>query len=132
MSMPVITLAYAGSMLLLGFVPYLITGQKTALIPAGFGVLAAIAGSLAFKDSIRKHAMHGAAMLGLLGVVLPLGRLIPAVASGKMPSPLALFSLSTMAVISTIFLCLCIRSFIQARKARRLAESATDNSNGTA
>jgi hypothetical protein len=124
MNMPVLTLGYAAALILLGVVPYGLTGQKTAMIPAVFGILAGICGGLALKPNLRMHAMHGAAVLGLLGTLLPLGRLIPAVASGKIPSPLALFSLSSMAILSAVFLGLCVQSFIAARKARKAAESA--------
>jgi hypothetical protein len=126
MSMPVVTLIYAGVLALLGLAPYAYTGQKTALIPVAFGLLAAIAGGVSFKDSLRKHGMHAAAMVGLLGTLLPLGRLIPTIAQGKVPSPLALFSLSSMAVVSAVFLALCVRSFIGARRARRAAEASDE------
>src|SRR5947209_20632878 len=43
--------------------------SPTALIPAFFGAVLAICGLLAFKDNLRKHAMHAAAVVGLLGAL---------------------------------------------------------------
>jgi hypothetical protein len=128
MSMPVLTLAYAASLMVVGLAPYLMTGQKTALIPAGFGVLVLIAGLVAQKESLRKHGIHAAAFLSLLGTLLPLGRLIPSALSGNLPSALAIFSMSAMAVISGTYLFLCIRSFIAARKAREAAAAEDQSS----
>ncbi len=39
---------------------------KTALIPAAFGVLLVVCGLLAFNAAFRKHAMHLAAVVGLV------------------------------------------------------------------
>ena len=43
--------------------------KKTALIPAAFGLALLLCGALALKESRKKHAMHAAAMVGLLGWV---------------------------------------------------------------
>jgi hypothetical protein len=86
-------------------------------------VVTGVLGGLGLKDSLRKHAMHGAAVLGLLGTVIPLRRLIPVIFTDATASPLALFSLSSMCVTSAIFLGLCVRSFIQARRARSASEN---------
>jgi len=59
----------------------------TALIPAIAGGLLLICGLLAMNPAIRMHAMHGAAMVGLLGFLAPLGRLIPQAIKGTPPSP---------------------------------------------
>ena len=41
--------------------------SPTALIPAFVGGVLAVCGLLAFSDKLRKHAMHFAAMVGVVG-----------------------------------------------------------------
>jgi nitrate/nitrite transporter NarK len=65
--------------------------------------------------------MHAAAMVGLIGLLGALGRAIPAIAKGK-EIHMAIASQLAMGVLLLIFLVLCIRSFIAARKARQAAE----------
>jgi hypothetical protein len=113
MTMPAITLAYAAVLALIGLGGFTVSGQKTALIPLYFGVVTGVLGGLGLKDSLRK----------LLGTVIPLRRLIPVIFTDATASPLALFSLSSMCVTSAIFLGLCVRSFIQARRARSASEN---------
>lgn len=96
----------------------------TALIPAFFGLPIVICGALALKDSLRMHAMHGVATLGLLGVVLPVLRLVMQVVSGKLALTIATFSLLAMAGLSLALLVLCVRSFIAARRAREASEKS--------
>jgi len=88
----------------------------TALIPAGFGVVFVLLGLLARKDKLRKHVMHAAAALGLLGFV---GAVIGFVIGSRAATvkPLALGCQAAMALICAAFVGLCVNSFIQARKA---------------
>lgn len=119
--MPQMAMLFGGLQIALGIIVYLATGSKsvTALIPSFLGILLVISGVIALKPNLRKHAMHGAAMLGLLGTLLPLGRAIPALARGKANiSDLSIISMLLMAALSLIFLVLCVRSFIAARRAR--------------
>ena len=55
----------------LGLGGYVMSGgaSPTALIPAAFGILFIVFGYLARKESMRRHAMHGAALLSLLGII---------------------------------------------------------------
>lgn len=95
--------------------------SPTALIPAAIGVLLVVCGALAFKDGLRKHVMHAAAMLGVLGFLGGFAPLIRQVATGRelnLTSPSAISGLS-MAAICAIFVGLCVKSFIDARKARQ-------------
>jgi hypothetical protein len=113
------------ALIILGVGGYFGTGQTslTALIPAGFGLVFLILGFLARKDQLRKHAMHAAAALGLVGCVVPAVMGIPKLvrlASGQeVERPGAAISQSIMAVICGVFVVLCVRSFIAARRARR-------------
>jgi drug/metabolite transporter (DMT)-like permease len=97
--------------------------SPTALIPAFVGAALAGCGLMAFNDKFRKHAMHLAAVVGLLGALggfMPLVRqynktgaldpLKPSAAAGEL-----------MILICSIFLGLCVNSFIQAKKARKAA-----------
>lgn len=97
----------------------------TTLVPTVVGLLLGVCGLLALKESRRKHAMHAAAMIGLLGFVAAAGRLgpnIPKLLQGDFPSEagkqLATTGLIGMGTLCLIFVILCVRSFIQARMAR--------------
>ena len=90
----------------------------TALIPAAAGVLLALPGLIAVaKPVLRKHMMHAAAGIGLLGAVLAGGRLAMVLAKGG-GSTLGTLSLAAMALICAVFVVLCVKSFIDARRNR--------------
>lgn len=122
--MPTITIVYGLLLTLLGLGGYFGSGGAsiTAMIPAFFGLPLLILGFLARNERFLKHAMHGAAMLALLGLLgsargtLKLPTLL---AGGQLERPQAVIAQSVMAILSLIFLVLCIRSFIQARRARQ-------------
>jgi len=119
------TILFGSLFIALGLAGYVGTGSThlTALIPAFFGILLSGCGFLAQKENLRKHAMHGAAMIGLLGIlgtlssVLKIGTLL----DGSSERPAAVISQLVMLVMSVAFLTLCVRSFIAARKAREAA-----------
>ncbi len=123
MEMPRATILYGALLTVLGVGGYLFTGSVslTSLIPAFFGVPLIVLGIWGQKPAALKHAMHGAAVLALLGIFGSAGGLLqlPALLSGaEVLRPAAVISRSIMAVISVVFLVLCIRSFIAVRKAR--------------
>lgn len=90
----------------------------TALIPAGVGILLLLAGAIVqARPALRKHVMHVAATVGLLGFLAAAGRLGMVLAQGK-GSALGRGSLAAMALICGVFLVLCIKSFIDARRNR--------------
>ena len=119
--MPLLTVIYAISMILLGLIGYFATGQtsKTALIPSAFGIVVLVFGIMAFKDKLRKTAMHIASVLGLLGFLGGI-RGIPAFASliftGETARPAAAISQTIMSLLSLIFFIFCLKSFIDARR----------------
>jgi len=89
----------------------------TSLIPAAFGIILMLLGHVAVaKDNLRKHLMHVAVMIGLLGFIASLVGLfrkgIPAGISAGVVSQIA------MALVCLVFVILCVRSFIEARKNR--------------
>jgi uncharacterized membrane protein len=75
-------------------------------------------GVLALRDTYRMHAMHGVAVLALLGVLAPLSRLIMQVVRGADVGWIPLVSLLLMAVLNGALLALCVKSFIDARRRR--------------
>jgi hypothetical protein len=94
----------------------------TWLIPTGFGLPLMVLGILAAKsEASRKHYMHAAVSLGLLGGLLSLFQGVSGLvklANGVEVKPLAAGMVWTMAVICFAFVGLCVQSFIAARKAR--------------
>lgn len=102
-----------------GYVFSVVNGNHapTALIPAAFGLLLAILGFAAkAKENLRKHLMHAAVVVGLLGFILTFGRLVMQLR--QITISLAVLSQAAMALICLVFVILCIKSFIDARKNR--------------
>jgi hypothetical protein len=123
-----ITLFFAVALVILGLAGYLGTGSQhlTALIPAWFGLALGIFGFLAISPSEarRKLFMHINVTIGLLGF---LGGAIEAVRGyaharslGLEPNHIALLSKISMAGLMLVYVILCVRSFIDARRARKV------------
>jgi membrane-bound ClpP family serine protease len=115
------TMILGGLLIVLGIAGFVMTGSEhyTALIPAAFGLLFMVLGGLALKPSARKHAMHAAAALGLLGFAGTVPGIIKLVkwGAGTVPDrPAAVVSQSVMALLTIAFVALCVRSFIHARR----------------
>lgn len=90
----------------------------TSLIPAFFGLPIVLAGIVALNAAFRKHAMHAVAVFALLGLVAPLLRLVMQLARGASVAPLPLISMLLMALLCGVLLALCIKSFVDVRRAR--------------
>ena len=120
-----VTVVIGVLLVLVGVIPWSMTGAKTALIPAYVGAALIVLGAVAFKAEARKHAMHFAVMIGLLGFLMALGRLVVTLAKGNTPTRLAGTSLGLMALLTGIFVVLCVRSFIAARRSRTAAAAET-------
>jgi hypothetical protein len=113
------TILFGLVLTLLGFFGYFATGTSsfTALIPAAFGLLLIMLGFIARSESARKHAMHAAAavaLVGFLGALMSLLRTPTGVRSA-----IALYSQVAMVLLTGLFIVLCVRSFIAARRARQ-------------
>ena len=91
----------------------------TALIPAYLGVGLVVLGLLAFKEKFLKHAMHAAALIGVLGLLAAAGRLILSLVRKGKVEGVGGASLTTTTLLCTVFVVLCVNSFIQARRRRR-------------
>ena len=117
--MPKTTLIFAVLLIALGVGAFAISSgdgspSRTALLPAYLGAALAVLGGLALAfDGARKHIMHVAAVIALLGALAPAGVLV---ARGSAMSPLALGVNVGMLALSAGLLVLMVRSFIAARR----------------
>src|SRR4051812_5025816 len=93
------------------------TRSPTALIPAIFGAILLLLGYIVIrKPDLRKHVMHAAVALALLGFLasFPMG-LIGLMKKGATLAPI---SQIIMGALTGIYVALGVRSFIAARRAR--------------
>ncbi len=94
----------------------------TALIPTFFGVPMLIFGWWGLNEKYLKHAMHGAAVLTLLGFAGTVSGLIKffKMLGGVQPErPAAVTVQAIMAILCLVFLIFAVKSFIDARKNRK-------------
>lgn len=116
--MPKIAIIFGALLTALGVVTYVVSGSHsvTAMIPAFFGLPILLLGLAAARmEGMRKHLMHAAAALGLLGFLMSAGRLAMKGIGG---APMAVGSQIGMAVLCLVFVALCVNSFVQARRNR--------------
>lgn len=124
------TLLFAAMLIALGWGGYVGSGSQfpTALIPLWFGVALGLFGALAFSPSEKRRMlfMHINVTIGLLGF---LGAAVMAIIGAIKATPAShaaegnyLISAETsktlMAGLLLIYVLLCVRSFINARKNR--------------
>ncbi len=117
-----ITIGLGLALIALGLGGYFGTGREswTALIPAFFGLPLLILGWVALKEHMRRHAMHVAgviALLGFAGTVRGLMKLPVLLTGSELDRSAAVPLQAAMAILCLIFVLLCIRSFIKARRA---------------
>jgi len=117
-----ITIGLGLVLIALGLGGYVGTGREhlTALIPVLFGLPLLILGLIALKERRRKGAMHVAVVIGLLGfagTVRGLMRLPVLLTGGQLDRPAAVAVQAAMAIVCFVFVLLCVRSFIKARRA---------------
>ena len=120
-----VTLVFAVLFIALGLVGFIATGSQhyTALIPTALGLLLAIFGSLALSSDPgrRKLFMHinvTLGLLGFLGTVMGLIAWFKMLAGATVANPPATESKAVMALLSLVYVALCVRSFIAVRRAR--------------
>lgn len=123
--MPTLAIVFGLILDAMGLGAYLASGAKsiTALIPAFFGTPILLCGLLAtFAPGLRMHAMHVAALFGLLGTLGGLGMGLPKLGgliAGTIERPMAPSMQIALGTVSLVFLALCVKSFIDARRARK-------------
>ena len=107
-------------LMILGVGSYWLTGRTslTALIPAFFGVALVALAWVARNEALRKHAMHVAVAVALIGVLGVLARAIPAVMDGQLTRPAVLAQIATALVLG-YYVLMGVQSFIAARRARK-------------
>jgi hypothetical protein len=120
-----VTLGFAVVFIALGLIGFIGTGSVhyTALIPAALGVLLGIFGALALSPDAgrRKLFMHinvTLGLLGFLGTIMGLIQWFQMLGGAVVKNPPATESKAAMALLCLIYVALCVRSFIAARKAR--------------
>jgi ABC-type transport system involved in cytochrome c biogenesis permease subunit len=119
--MPTTAIICGSLLVLIGFAGYaygLMNGNAslTALIPAAFGSVLEIFGFVArSRESLRKHLMHAAVVVALLGFIMTAGRLL--MKANQISPGAAVFSQIAMAFVCLVFVVLAVRSFITARRA---------------
>jgi hypothetical protein len=109
----------------LGFWLALGRAEMAALHPAGIGVLLLICGALANTENPKKRMlwMHIAVTLGLIGFLTTGIRAVIELVKGTAftVNPLGFDERALVAVICGVFVAMCVRSFIAARRGRLAA-----------
>jgi hypothetical protein len=122
-----ITIVFGVLLMLTGAVAFALVGHQShayhALIPVGFGLLLAIFGGLANTPDAKKRMlfMHIAVTVGLLGFLGTIPGMIGTLqmmAGHAVARPDAVKVQTVMGTLCLIFVLLCVRSFISARRAR--------------
>jgi len=122
-----VTYVFGILLILVGLVGYFGTGSihPTALIPAWFGIALAVGAFLAVSpnESRRMLFMHINVTVGLVGLIGAIASALHgyghARSLGIDPDWKALSAQLTMAGLLLIYVNLCVRSFIQARRSRQ-------------
>lgn len=119
-----VTLVFAALLIALGLVGFLGTGSQhpTALIPTWIGLALGVFGLLAISpnEGRRKLFMHVNVTIGLLaflgGASEAIRGYVHATSAGMAPDPISLASKAALAGLMLIYVILCVRSFIAARR----------------
>lgn len=120
-----VTVLFGVILIILGGASFVLTGLKfpTSLIPVAFGILLTTFGRLAETPDSRRRMlfMHIAVTVGLLGFLGTAPALVQVVQlfKGKLfPYPAAVEEKAAMSGLMLIYVVLCVRSFIAARRSR--------------
>jgi len=120
-----ITITIGVLLVLVGVAGFIGTGSShpTSLIPTWFGLVLALCGFLARTEDAGKRMlwMHIAVTVGLVGFIVPAFMVIKALVKAhgsELARPVATVDQAVMSLICLIFVVLCVRSFIAARRAR--------------
>jgi hypothetical protein len=120
-----VTVLFGVLLIILGAASYVLTGQKfpTSLIPVAFGILLCTFGGMAETPVAKRRMlfMHIAVTIGLLGFLATAPALVSAfqLFKGKLfPYPAAIEEKAAMSLLMLIYVVLCVRSFIAARRSR--------------
>lgn len=122
-NIPRLTIIYSVLLIIIGIIGYIASGAAsiTALIPTFFGMILLLLGLLARKEHLRKLTTHIAVVLGLIGFVATAGAIgdLVAIISGEdVQRQLAVVIKSIMSILSLLYIIICTKSFINARRAK--------------
>jgi len=123
-----VTIGFGVLLAIVGVTGFVTTGSThwTAMIPTWIGLVLAVSGLLALNPARRMLWMHIAVTVGLIGFLGTIPGVIGVVkmAMGStVARPTAAIYQSITWLICLIFVGLCVRSFIAARRARVSAEA---------
>lgn len=118
-----LTMIFGGLLIALSAVAYVELRHLHTLIPGGFGLLLVVFGLLANTEDAKKRMlfMHIAVTVGLLGFLGTIPGIIGVIqmAAGHLVArPDAAKVQAVMGAICFVFVALCVRSFIAARRTR--------------
>jgi hypothetical protein len=118
------TILFGGALIVLGIIGYTGTGAVsiTALIPALFGAVLVALGWFARSARYRKLAVSLAAaigVVGLLGSLRGVTGLMDLISGGEVQRPAAVIAQSIMAILMVVFVALCVRWLMGARRVTR-------------
>ncbi|MBB5065478.1 hypothetical protein [Granulicella mallensis] len=122
-----LTIVFGVLLVVLGVAGFVMTGSShpTSLIPCWFGLVLALSGGLASGNDAKKRMlwMHIAVTVGLLGFLFPAVMSIKSLVKAhaqqvELAHPAAVHEQLIMAFVCLIFVVLCVRSFIAARRGR--------------
>lgn len=118
--MPSTSIACGALLIAIGILGYIAgiiheATSLTALIPAAFGIVLFLLGVFARKsEGMRKHLMHAAVVVALLGFLATAGRLVSKI--GELSYSASVVAQVSMALVCLLFVILAVRSFIDARR----------------
>ncbi len=122
-----VTLVFAALLVILGLAGFLGTGSvhPTALIPTWIGLAMGVGGLLAIskQESRRKLFMHINVTIGLLGFLGSVAEIVRSMVSSKTLDSTAVAALAAktaMAWLLLIYVILCVRSFVDARRSGKV------------
>jgi len=126
--MPSTSIACGVLLILIGIIGYVYGSMSgnasvTALIPAVFGLILAILGYVSKNnENLRKHLMHGALLIALIGFLATVSSFLklPALFAGEAERPAAVSAQFATALVCLLFLILGIKSFVDARRERAI------------
>ncbi len=132
--MPLITIVFAVLLFGLGVAMYMLASgagaaggaSRTALFPAVFGIPFLALGLLAMAlPKQRKHLMHASAAVATLVTLMGLGMAVASLARAgfdvnQLARPRAVLAQGIMGSLSLGYVLLCVKSFMDARKARQV------------
>ena len=122
-----LTILFGMVLILLGGFGFVATGSHfpTALIPAAFGAVLAILGFFAHTPDAKRRMllMHIAVTIGLIGFLGTvkggiIDYLLMTINGQQFPHPAAVEEKAAMCLLLLVFVVLCVRSFIEARRTR--------------